>query len=52
MIAVAQGSPPPSGESIFVLIAQRSYSWLGLSHFLAPLGRINVLAMIGDGIDE
>jgi putative aminopeptidase FrvX len=52
MIAVAQGSPPASGESIFVISAQRSYSWLGLSQFLASLGRINILAMIGDGIDE
>lgn len=52
MVAVAAGSAPPNGETIFVISAQKSYTWLGLSHLLAQMARPYTLAMIVDGVEE
>lgn len=51
-IATAATGRITNGETIFVISAQRSYSWLGLSQLLAGLGRVQALALVGDGVDE
>jgi len=50
-IATAAAGQVGSGETIFVISSQRSYSWLGLSQLLARLGPIQVLALVNDGVD-
>jgi len=50
-LATAATGRVASGETIFVISAQRSYSWLGLSQLLATSGRVQQLAMVGDGAD-
>lgn len=50
-IATAATGRVASGETIFVISAQRSYGWLGLSQMLAQLGRVQTLAMVADGTD-
>jgi len=50
-LATAATGRVAGGETIFVISAQRSYNWLGLSQLLASLGRVQVLAMVGDGVD-
>jgi putative aminopeptidase FrvX len=51
-IATAAAGRVTSGETIFVISAQRSYSWLGLSQLLAAVGRVQTIALVGDGVDE
>ena len=50
-IAAAATGQVSAGETIFVISSQRSYSWLGLSQLLARLGRIQVLALVNDGVE-
>ena len=50
-LATAANGSLSTSETIFVISAQRSYSWLGLSQLLARLGRIQSLVLIGDGSD-
>ena len=52
LVAVASAGQPPNGETIFVISAQKSYSWLGLSQFLAQLGRVGSVTIVADGQDE
>lgn len=52
MVAVASSGGSPNGETVFVLSAQRSYSWLGLSQYAAQTGRFNAVVMIADGVQE
>jgi putative aminopeptidase FrvX len=51
IVAAAQSIPSVSGETFFVLSAQRSYNWLGLNQLLAGLGRVQMLTVVGDGVD-
>ena len=51
-IATAATGRIANGETIFVISAQRSYSWLGLSQLLAGVGRVQTITLIGDGVDE
>jgi putative aminopeptidase FrvX len=48
-IVTAARGQVTTGETIFVISAQRSYSWLGLSQLLARLGRVQSLALVNDG---
>lgn len=50
-VATAATGRVGAGETIFVISAQRSYSWLGLSQMLAQLGRVQTVAMVVDGTD-
>ena len=50
-VATAAKGQVSSGETIFVISAQRSYSWLGVSRILAGLGRVQLLALVNDGIE-
>ena len=50
-LATAATGRVTAGETIFVISAQRSYSWLGLSQLLASSGRVQLLAMVVDGMD-
>ncbi len=52
IVAAATSGQVGSGETYFVISAQRSYGWLGLNRLLAGLGRVQMLALVGDGIDE
>jgi putative aminopeptidase FrvX len=52
IVAAATSGQVSRGETHFVISAQRSYNWLGLNRLLASLGRIQVLALVGDGADE
>jgi putative aminopeptidase FrvX len=52
IVGAAAQNQVTSGETFFVISAQRSYNWLGLNQLLASLGRVQVLAMVGDGVDE
>jgi len=51
-IATAATGRITSGETIFVISAQRSYSWLGLSQLLAGVGHMQTIVLVGDGADE
>lgn len=51
-IATAAGGRVSSGETIFVISAGRSYSWLGLSRLLAGLGPVGTLTLVADGAPE
>jgi putative aminopeptidase FrvX len=51
IVAAAGSAPPASGETFFVLSAQKSYNWLGLNQLLAGLGRVQTLTIVGDGVD-
>lgn len=51
-IVAASSIPVANGETYFVLSAQRSYNWLGLNRLLAGLGRVEMLTIVGDGVDE
>ena len=50
--AAAAAGQVPDGETFFVISSQRSYNWLGLNRFLASLGRVQMLTILGDGVDE
>ena len=52
IVAAATSGQVSGGETYFVISAQRSYSWLGLNRLLAGLGRVQMLALVGDGVDE
>lgn len=52
LVAVASSGQVPDGETIFIVSAQKSYSWLGLSQFLAQIGRVGSATIITDGQDE
>jgi len=52
VVAAATAGQVSTGETIYVISALRSYQWLGLSRFLAGAGRVQSLAMVGDGVDE
>lgn len=52
-LVAASSGQVSSGETWFVLSAQRSFNWLGLNQFLAALGgRVQVLGLVTDGVDE
>lgn len=48
-VATAATGRVSSGETIFVISAQRSYGWLGLSRVLARIGPVQRLVMLADG---
>jgi putative aminopeptidase len=51
LISAAAGQVS-SGETFFVISSQRSYNSLGLSQLLGSIGRVQLLALISDGINE
>jgi putative aminopeptidase FrvX len=51
-IVAASTGQVRSGETFFLLSAQRSYNWLGLNRFLSVTGRVQSLAFVTDGVDE
>ena len=51
IVAVSTGQVG-SGETFFVVSAQRSYNWLGLNRFLTSVGPVQSLAFVNDGADE
>ncbi|HEX9563475.1 MAG TPA: hypothetical protein VF981_05880, partial [Gemmatimonadaceae bacterium] len=51
-VATASNGRVGSGETVFVISAGRSYSWLGLSRLMTELGRVRSLAIVADGAPE
>jgi len=52
VVSAAAPDQVSHGETFFVISAQRSYNWLGLNQLLASVGRVQMLAVVGDGVDE
>ena len=52
IVTVASLAEPSGGEKIFVISAQKSYSWLGLSRVMTGVERPALLTMIVDGVEE
>ncbi len=48
-VASASTATPASGETIFVLAAQRSFGWTGLAAVLARLGAVDQITLLDDG---
>jgi len=51
-VATAAMGRVSSGETIFVISAGRSYSWLGLSRLVVQMGGVASVTVVGDGVGE
>lgn len=51
-VATAATGRVTSGETIFVISAGKSYSWLGLSRLVVQAGGVSTVTVVGDGAGE